>query len=78
MTGKHLRRPRRLSDARQRSSGRSRNATDPRGFIDDFARISEEDWVPANGASVVARAWTDPDFKRRLWRTARPPSPGSG
>ena len=38
----------------------------PAGFIDDFARITEEDWVPAKGARVVARAWTDPDFKRRL------------
>ena len=38
----------------------------PAGFIDDFAHIAQEDWVPANGAKVVARAWTDPDFKRRL------------
>ena len=38
----------------------------PAGFIDDFALITEEDWVPAKGARVVARAWTDPDFKRRL------------
>jgi nitrile hydratase len=38
----------------------------PAGFIDDFAHIAQEDWVPANGARVVARAWTDPDFKRRL------------
>jgi nitrile hydratase subunit alpha len=38
----------------------------PAGFIDDFARITEEDWVPAKGGRVVARAWTDPDFKRRL------------
>jgi nitrile hydratase subunit alpha len=38
----------------------------PAGFVDEFARIAREDWVPANGARVVARAWTDPDFKRRL------------
>ena len=38
----------------------------PASFVDDFARIAEEDWVPANGAKVVARAWTDDDFKRRL------------
>ena len=38
----------------------------PAGFIDDFVHIAQEDWVPANGARVVARAWTDPDFKRRL------------
>jgi nitrile hydratase subunit alpha len=38
----------------------------PDGYIDNFERIVEEDWVPANGAKVVARAWTDPEFKRRL------------
>ena len=38
----------------------------PAGFIDDFARIVEEDWAPANGAKVVARAWTDEDFRQRL------------
>jgi nitrile hydratase subunit alpha len=38
----------------------------PAGFIDELARISEADWLPANGARVVARAWTDPQFKQRL------------
>ena len=38
----------------------------PTGFIDDFTHVAQEDWVPANGAKVVARAWTDPDFKQRL------------
>jgi nitrile hydratase subunit alpha len=38
----------------------------PAGFVDNFVRTTEEDWVPANGAKVVARAWTDPDFRRRL------------
>jgi nitrile hydratase subunit alpha len=38
----------------------------PSGFIDDFAHTAQEEWVPANGARVVARAWTDPGFKRRL------------
>jgi nitrile hydratase len=38
----------------------------PGGFIEEFSRITEEDWVPANGAKVVARAWTDPGFKQRL------------
>ena len=32
----------------------------PAGFIDDFVHIAQEDWVPPNGARVVARAWTDP------------------
>jgi nitrile hydratase subunit alpha len=38
----------------------------PDGYIDNFERIVEQDWVPANGARVVARAWTDPAFKQRL------------
>jgi nitrile hydratase subunit alpha len=38
----------------------------PAGFVEDFARAAEEGWVPANGARVVARAWTDAAFKRRL------------
>jgi nitrile hydratase len=38
----------------------------PGGFIEEFSRIAEEDWVPANGAKVVARAWTDAGFRRRL------------
>jgi nitrile hydratase subunit alpha len=38
----------------------------PTGFVDGFTHTATEDWVPANGARVVARAWTDADFKRRL------------
>ncbi|MDG1703017.1 MAG: nitrile hydratase subunit alpha [Pseudomonadales bacterium] len=33
--------------------------------LDTFAHMPE-DWKPENGAAVVARAWTDPDFCRRL------------
>lgn len=38
----------------------------PSGLIGDFAPTAQEEWVPANRARVVARAWTHPDFKRRL------------
>lgn len=31
----------------------------------------EEEWVPRNGARVVARAWTDPAFRRRLLDNGR-------
>jgi nitrile hydratase len=34
--------------------------------IDRFVQRYEEDIGPLNGAKVVARAWVDPDFKRRL------------
>ena len=34
--------------------------------IDEVVRQYEEDIGPLNGARVVARAWTDPDYKARL------------
>lgn len=34
--------------------------------VDGIIRLFEEDIGPMNGARVVARAWTDPDFRRRL------------
>ena len=38
----------------------------PGEHIDDFTRVVEEQWVPQNGARVVAKAWTDAAFRRRL------------
>lgn len=34
--------------------------------VDEIIRRYEEDIGPMNGAKVVARAWVDPDYKRRL------------
>ena len=34
--------------------------------VDKIIRRYEEDIGPMNGAEVVARAWVDPDYKRRL------------
>ncbi len=34
--------------------------------VDEIVRYYEEDVGPMNGARVVARAWVDPDYKRRL------------
>jgi nitrile hydratase subunit alpha len=34
--------------------------------IDNFVQTYEHDLGPMNGAKVVARAWTDPDYKERL------------
>jgi nitrile hydratase subunit alpha len=36
------------------------------GFVDEVNRAYEEDIGPRNGAKVVARAWVDPDYRRRL------------
>ena len=37
--------------------------------LDQFAHMAQ-DWRPENGAKVVARAWTDPDFRARLLEDA--------
>ena len=38
----------------------------PPGFVDDVNRAYERDIGPRNGAKVVARAWVDPEYRRRL------------
>lgn len=40
-------------------------------FVDQHARLAEEQWVPRNGARVVAKAWTDPAFRQRLLANGR-------
>src|SRR5438309_556915 len=37
-----------------------------RESIDSFVRLYEEDIGPMNGAKVVARAWVDAEYKKRL------------
>ncbi len=37
----------------------------------ELDRAAQEDWVPRNGARVVARAWTDPAFRTRLLADGR-------
>ncbi len=39
---------------------------EPDAFIEQANHLVEEQWLPHNGARVVARAWTDPAFKQRL------------
>ena len=43
----------------------------PEEAIDDFKHLAEEQWVPHNGARVVAKAWADPAFRRRLLANGR-------
>jgi nitrile hydratase len=40
-------------------------------FIDEHTRLVEQEWVPQNGARVVARAWTDAAFRERLLANGR-------
>jgi len=34
--------------------------------VDSLSHLAQEEWIPRNGARVVAKAWTDPAFKARL------------
>jgi nitrile hydratase len=43
-----------------------RHGMQPTEFIDTFDELAHEHWVPANGAGLIARAWTDPAFKQLL------------
>jgi nitrile hydratase subunit alpha len=48
-----------------------RGAFEARGLavaqaVDELSHKAQEEWVPLNGARVVARAWTDADFRKRL------------
>ncbi len=38
----------------------------PEGYIDEVTRRYESEIGPMNGAKVVARAWTDQDYRQRL------------
>ena len=44
---------------------------EPANFIREFKHLAEEEWVPQNGARVVAKAWTDPAFRERLFANGR-------
>ena len=44
---------------------------EPDAFVDDAAHLVEEQWIPQNGARVVAKAWTDPAFRERLLANGR-------
>ncbi len=39
----------------------------PAEFIEQASHLIEEQWIPHNGARVVARAWTDAAFRQRLF-----------
>ena len=39
--------------------------------IADLEHLAQEEWLPQNGARVVAKAWTDPAFRARLLANGR-------
>ena len=51
-------------------------ALDERGLkaseaVDELGHLAQEKWIPENGARVVARAWVDPAFRKRLLADGR-------
>ena len=34
--------------------------------VEELAHKAQEEWLPRNGARIVARAWVDPGFRKRL------------
>ena len=51
-------------------------ALDERGMkateaVDELSHLAQEQWIPQNGARVVARAWVDPAFRERLLANGR-------
>ena len=51
-------------------------ALDARGLqaseaVEEIGHLAQEEWLPRNGARVVAKAWTDPAFHERLLANGR-------
>ena len=44
---------------------------DAAAAVEELAHKAQEEWIPRNGARVVARAWTDPAFRARLLADGR-------
>jgi nitrile hydratase len=39
--------------------------------LEGLRHLAQEQWIPQNGARVVARAWVDPAFRKRLLENGR-------
>jgi nitrile hydratase len=44
---------------------------DARKALEELRHLAKEQWIPHNGARVVAKAWVDPDFRKRLLENGR-------
>ena len=52
------------------------SALDVRGMeatkaVEELSHLAQDVWVPQNGARVVAKAWVDPEFRKRLLADGR-------
>jgi len=39
--------------------------------VEELGHKAQEEWIPRNGARIVARAWVDPEFRKRLLANGR-------
>jgi nitrile hydratase len=39
--------------------------------VDELSHKAQDEWIPRNGARIVARAWVDPEFRGRLLANGR-------
>ena len=39
--------------------------------VAELGHKAQEEWIPKNGARIVARAWVDPEFRKRLLANGR-------
>ena len=44
---------------------------DAAAALEELGHLAQEQWIPQNGARVVARAWVDPEFRKRLLANGR-------
>ncbi len=56
--------------------GAAQAALDAKGFkaseaVEALDHKAQEEWIPQNGARIVARAWVDPGFRNRLLADGR-------
>ena len=43
-----------------------RKADMPKNFVAEFAEHADDAWIAANGAQMVARAWTELEYRARM------------
>ena len=43
-----------------------RKADMPKNFVAEFTEHADDAWITANGAQMVARAWTDLEYRARM------------
>src|SRR5215467_773684 len=48
-----------------------KQGADAPNALEELRHLAQEQWIPQNGARVVATAWVDPEFRKRLLENGR-------